>query len=101
MQATPSVSPTATKSHLCHSSKFIFKMKGNEISRKTLNDSAHNWLARTLNVLEVKEYGKGSKRNYLQELILLFKYYNHKKVEHITQQDIEEYILYIKKVALI
>jgi hypothetical protein len=44
-------------------------MKDNEIYLKTLYDGAHNWLARTLNVLEVKEYGKGSKRNYLQKLL--------------------------------
>jgi integrase len=100
VQATPSVSSTSTKSHLYHSSK-IYKMKGNEISVKTLNSSAQNWLARALTVLQVKEYGKGSKRNYLQELILLFKFYNHKDVEQISQQDIEQYILYIKQAHLV
>jgi len=76
-------------------------MKGNEISVKTLNSSAQNWLARALTVLQVKEYGKGSKRNYLQELTLLFKFYNHKDVEQISQQDIEQYILYIKQAHLV
>lgn len=37
-------------------------------------------------------------RNYLMEMRLLFQYYHLKTVEDITQQDITQYILFIKKV---
>jgi integrase/recombinase XerD len=71
-------------------------MKGNTISAKPLNESATNWLNKMHDVLKVKEYGKGSVRNYMQEMTLLFKYYNQKAVEEINQGDIEQYILFIK-----
>lgn len=71
-------------------------MKGNEISLKTLNDSAHFWLDKTLHQLLLQDYGKGTVRNYLQELTLLFKYYNHLLVEDLRQQHIEDYLIYIK-----
>jgi hypothetical protein len=72
-------------------------MKGNTISANVLNENATNWLTKMHDVLRVKEYGKGSVRNYMQEMTLLFKYYNHKTVEEINQGDIEQYILFIKK----
>lgn len=71
-------------------------MKGNEISLKTLNESAKFWLDKTLQQLVLQDYGKGTVRNYTQELTLLFKYYNHLPVEDIRQQDIETYLIFIK-----
>jgi len=47
-------------------------MKGNEISLKTLNNSAQFWLEKPLQLLLLQDYGKGTVRNYLQELTLLF-----------------------------
>ena len=71
-------------------------MKGNEISLKTLNDSAQFWLDKTLQQLLLQDYGKGTVRNYLQELTLLFKYYNHLPVEDLRQEHIEDYLIFIK-----
>lgn len=71
-------------------------MKGNEISLKTLNNSAQFWLEKTLQLLLLQDYGKGTVRNYLQELTLLFKYYNHLSVEDLRQQHIEDYLIFIK-----
>ncbi|MBK7742044.1 MAG: tyrosine-type recombinase/integrase [Saprospiraceae bacterium] len=48
--------------------------------------------------MTIREYGTGTIKNYGNEMTLLFKYFNHKKVEKITQEDIEQYILYIKSV---
>src|SRR5690606_4993161 len=77
---------------------FIKKIiiKGNEISLKTLNNSAQSWLEKTLQLLLLQDYGKGTVRNYLQELTLLFKYYNHLSVEDLRQQHIEDYLIFIK-----
>ena len=55
-------------------------MKGNTISVKPLNDSGKIWLEKTLQLLKVQEYDKGSVRNYMQELALLFKHYNELRV---------------------
>lgn len=71
-------------------------MKGNQISLKTLNSSAQFWLEKTLQSLQLQDYGKGTVRNYLQELTLLFKYYNHLPVEDLRQQHIEDYLIFIK-----
>jgi site-specific recombinase XerD len=49
----------------------------------------------------IKEYGPGTIRSYVQEMTLLFKFYEAKDVESITQADIEHYILHIKKVHLV
>ncbi len=38
-------------------------MKGNRISVKPLNESGQSWLQKTMALLEVQEYGKGSVRN--------------------------------------
>lgn len=54
-------------------------MKGNEFSKKTLSEQSENWIKKLAQVLELKEYGKGTKRNYVQEMTLLFKYYYHKR----------------------
>lgn len=72
-------------------------MKGNTISNKTLNESGKIWLEKTLQLMQVKEYGKGSIRNYIQELTLLFKFYNELQVEELRQEHIEKYIIFIKE----
>jgi integrase/recombinase XerD len=73
-------------------------MKGNEISVKQLNEDAAEWLAKLYRTMLIKDYGKGSVRNYTQKMCLLFKYYNHKAVADIKQADIEHYVQYIKEV---
>lgn len=70
---------------------------GNEISIKKLNPNAEAWVLKTHQVMTLKEYGSGSIKSYVNEMVLLFKYYNHKDVESITQSDIETYILFIKQ----
>ena len=72
-------------------------MKGNPISIKTLNESGIFWLQKALQLLQVQEYGKGSVRNYIQELTLLFKHYNDLKVEDLKQEHIEMYLIFIKE----
>ena len=72
-------------------------MKGNSISLKMLNDSGKMWLQKTLQLLQVQEYGKGSVRNYMQELTLLFKFYNEIPVEDLRQEHIERYLIFIKE----
>ena len=72
-------------------------MKGNTISLKPLNESGKIWLEKTLQLLRVQEYGKGSVRNYMQELTLLFKHYNDIPVEELRQQHIERYLIFIKE----
>lgn len=72
-------------------------MKGNPISQKPLNESGQIWLQKTLQLLVVQEYGKGSVRNYIQELTLLFKHYNDLQVEELRQQHIERYLIFIKE----
>ena len=72
-------------------------MKGNTISLKPLNESGKRWLQKTLQLLQIQEYGKGSVRNYLQELTLLFKHYNNLQVEELRQEHIERYVLFIKE----
>ena len=37
-------------------------MKGNEFSKKTLSEQSENWIKKLAQVLELKEYGKGTKR---------------------------------------
>src|ERR1035437_6112331 len=54
--------------------KNISKMKGNEISVKELRSDAVEWLTKLHQTMVIKEYGKGSVRNYCQEMRLLFKY---------------------------
>ena len=72
-------------------------MKGNTISVKPLNESGQSWLQKTLQLLVVQEYGKGSVRNYMQELTLLFKHYNELQVEELRQEHIERYLVFIKE----
>ena len=72
-------------------------MKGNTISLNTLNESGKIWIGRSLQILKVQEYGKGSIRNYTQELTLLFKFYNDISVEELRQEHIEKYLIFIKE----
>ncbi|MBK9735048.1 MAG: tyrosine-type recombinase/integrase [Saprospiraceae bacterium] len=76
-------------------------MKGNEISSKKLSSNAESWISKLVQVLTIKEYSSGTVRSYANEMVLLFKYYNHKDVEQITQEDIEQYLLYIKQAHLV
>jgi hypothetical protein len=64
-------------------------MKGNSISVKPLNESGEHWLQKTLQLMIVQEYGKGSICNYMQELTLLFKHYNDLQVEALRQEHLE------------
>jgi len=72
-------------------------MKGNTISLNPLNESGKFWLQKTLQLLKIQEYGKGSVRNYMQELTLLFKHYNNLPVEELRQLHIERYLIFIKE----
>lgn len=72
-------------------------MKGNTISSNSLHASGKIWIERSLQILQVQEYGKGSIRNYIQELTLLFKYYNDVSVEALRQEHIERYLIFIKE----
>lgn len=76
-------------------------MKGNAISTNKLNANALNWLRQLEQTLVIREHGQGTIRNYVQEMTLLFKFYNDRDVEQITQSDIEQYIMHIKKVHLV
>ena len=71
---------------------------GNEFSVKELRPDAVEWLSKLHQTMIIKDYGKGSVRNYCREMTLLFKYYNQKAVADITQEDIERYMQYIKEV---
>lgn len=56
------------------------------------------WLEKLRQVLVVGNYGKGTLRNYLMEMRLLFQYHHHKTVEDICEEDILVYIVFIKTV---
>ena len=73
-------------------------MKQHEISIKTLNGDAVIWIEKLRQVLLIKDKGKGTVKNYTTEMILLFKYYNSKTVATITQEEIQQYIVFIKTV---
>ena len=73
-------------------------MKGNEISSKKLSSNAESWISKLVQALTIKDYSSGTVRSYCNEMVLLFKYYHHKEVESITQNDIEQYLMYIKSV---
>ena len=73
-------------------------MKQHEISIKTLNVDAVDWLEKLRQVLLIQDKGKGTVKNYTAEMMLLFKYYNSKTVDTITQDDIQQYIVFIKTV---
>ena len=58
-------------------------MKGNEFSLKKLRPDAVEWLTKLHQTLVIKQYGKGTVRNYCREMKLLFKSFNHKAVVDI------------------
>lgn len=99
VQATPSVSEQSKPHRKCqlYLSFKISIMKGNTISLNALNESGKIWIERSLQILKVQEYGKGSIRNYAQELTLLFKFYNDISVEELRQEHIEKYLIFIKE----
>lgn len=73
-------------------------MKQHEISIKTLNGDAIHWVEKLRQVLLIQDKGKCTVKNYTAEMMLLFKYCNSKTVDTITQEDIQQYIVYIKTV---
>jgi integrase/recombinase XerD len=73
-------------------------MKQHEISVKTMNADAVSWIEKLRQTMLIQDKGKGTVKSYSAEMILLFKYYNHKAVADITQADIEQYIVFIKTV---
>ena len=73
-------------------------MKQHEISIKTLNGDAVMWIEKLRQVLLIQDKGKGTVKNYTAEMMLLFKYYNSKTVATITEEEIKQYIVFIKTV---
>ena len=73
-------------------------MQKNEISAKSLNTDAQSWIEKLRQVLLIQDKGKGTVKNYTAEMMLLFKYYNSKTVATITQEEIGQYIVFIKTV---
>ena len=71
-------------------------MQTNEISAKSLNADAQIWIEKLRQVLLIQDKGKGTVKNYTAEMILLFKYYNSQTVAAITQEEIQQFIVYIK-----
>ena len=69
-----------------------------EISIKTLNADAIFWIEKLRQVLLIQDKGKGTVKNYTAEMMLLFKYYNSKTVATITEEEIQQYIVFIKTV---
>jgi site-specific recombinase XerD len=79
--------------------KYIsYHVKKNELSKNALGENQLYWLEENHRALVVGNYSKESLRGYLSELRLLFHYYHEKNVEDITQQDITQYIIFIKSV---
>ena len=46
----------------------------------------------------IKDKRKGTVKNYIAEMMLLFRYYNSKTMATITQEEIQQYIVLIKTV---
>jgi integrase/recombinase XerD len=76
-------------------------MKSNEFSKNNLSLDAMDWVTQLYHQLTIKYKGKGTIRNYCNEMTLLFKYYHNKDVNDITQDDIRNYLLYIQQVHLV
>lgn len=73
-------------------------MKGNNISSNKLSLDSQAWVNTLHQQLSMKFKGKGTIRNYCQEITLLFKYYHLKSVDEISQDDIRNYMLFIQQV---
>lgn len=74
---------------------------GNEFSQNVLRVDAQEWIGKLYQTLVLKEYGKGSIKSYVAEMTLLFKYFNQKQVTDICQQDVEQYLMYIKEAHMV
>ena len=59
---------------------------------------AVSWIEKLRQVLLIQDKGKGTVKSYTAEMMLLFKYYNSKTVATITQEEIQQYIVFIKTV---
>ncbi|MBK9379060.1 MAG: hypothetical protein IPM86_12875 [Saprospiraceae bacterium] len=70
--------------------------KVTEISKNVLQEECNFYLKKLQQTMTIKEYGLGSIKSYVNEMTLLFKYYHHKRVEDILQEDIEQYLIFIK-----
>jgi site-specific recombinase XerD len=73
-------------------------MNKNEISLKTLHPEANLWIKQLQTVLLIEHKAKATARNYVNEMLLFLKYYNHLGVNDISQADIEQYMVYIVSV---
>ena len=72
--------------------------KKNELSKNALGVNQLHWLDQLHQVLVVGNYGRGTIQSYLAEMRLLFHYFHEKDVEQITEQDILNYMMFIKTV---
>ena len=85
--------------YLYHSSNIHIKnAKKNELSKNALGVNQLHWLDQLHQVLVVGNYGQGTIKSYLAEIRLLFHYYHEKDVELISEQDILNYMTFIKTV---
>ena len=72
-------------------------MKQHEISIKILNGDVVIRVEKLRQVLLKQNKGKGTVKNHSAEMMLLFTYYNSKTVATITQKEIGQYIVCIKR----
>ncbi len=56
------------------------------------------WLEELHRTLVLGNYGRGTVKNYMAEMRLLFQYYHSLDVEQIEQRHIQDYMLFIKEV---
>ncbi len=70
-------------------------MSKNEISLKTLSVDAKVWIDKLQTILIIEHEAHATARNYVNEMVLFFKYYNHLPVDDVTQSDINQYMVYI------
>jgi len=71
--------------------------KKNELGKVNLNEKAAGYLIDLSNVLNSKDYAPRSIRNYVQEIRLLFGYYNDVDPKDLVQKDLIHYLNFIKK----
>lgn len=63
-----------------------------------MGENQLHWLNQLHITLEVGNFGQGTVRSYLMEMRLLFQYHHQKDVELISEEDINQYIMFIKTV---
>lgn len=73
-------------------------MRTNDLSPKVLNADAQAWVHQLHQALLIQDKGKGTIRNYVNEVVLFLKYHNDKQVVDIEQADVLSYLTYIKTV---